>query len=328
MPPMRKKQSKDFIPILVGIIYRTEAKRKPPNSLSSSTPQDEKKVHSTNKPFSKQKIIAARGDNMDSLQRQNLKYYDDENPKNSVAWLHHRVDHLEILQGLLSQRIRDMEQENARELQLYAANMAENLRLKRAIEHWEEHANHRDGRPVTLEKNRGRPLGGLPKPAGLDLSAESEGESEDSSFEDGNDDDVDNDDDDDSICGATPPKPNARKAADVSGKKSGSKKPKADTTTTRRWTPGNTTQYNVYQCPAMGCSKKVHFAKKDNPPLNSQGLVCDQEPWCPKVWSNKIYQMRWHMKEKHPAVPEVNYPPGFAKLRERKGMKPKADPRV
>lgn len=241
--------------------------------------------------------------------------------------MQHRIDYLTIMQGFLRERILDMEQQNARQLQLKEADMAKTQRLKHEIEQWE--SKYRNDTPfyhaITLEKECGYPrvgrgTGGMSKPAGLDETEDSEGDSEgdsdESSFKDEGEDD---EDDDESM---TPKKPKVRKAGAVTGNKmnsgsgsgSSTKKAKQEAVTKLRWTPGNTEHYHIYNCPAIGCRKKVSFAKRNDPPLNGRGHVCDQEPWCKKVWGGKIYQMRSHMAKEHPMIPEVNYPPGFAKM--------------
>ena len=180
-----------------------------------------------------------------------------------MPWLQYRVDHLEILQGLLRRRIRDMEQQNAYLLQLKMDDMAETRRLKLAIEQWEEmNKNHHDNgtrfcrSTITLEQDSRHVVGGgkgVSKPSGLDESEEDE--TEESSLEDNIEDDEYVDDDEyGSLYGTTPMKSKARKAAVVSGDKNKTNSSNKKTKTTKRqWTPGNTTHYHIYHCPVMGC---------------------------------------------------------------------------
>ena len=220
--------------------------------------------------------------------------------------LQNRVDHLEILIGLMRQRIQETEKQNTRELRLNAAAAAETKRLTREIERWENaRKDARTCRPITPEEDGNDNPGGTCDPsaskptAGLNKSNENAGEGDDSL------------DGDDSNYEIIIQKPKARKATFVSANKS-NKKPKKAAAKSGRTYSFDKNDYHPYNCPAAGCTKKVWFAKKDKPRLNSEGQVCDQEPWRKEAFFNKIYHMRAHMAKQHPAVPKVNYPPGFA----------------
>lgn len=227
----------------------------------------------------------------------------DEN----IQVLQNRVEHLEILEGLLRELIRDMEEQNDRELELKAAAIAETKRLQQEVERWES-TEKSSGfcHPITPEEDANANIGGIrgasgSTSTGLDESEENEGNDEEKSL-----------DSDHNIYEDTPKKPRARKATTI-GRGKSNKKPKKSAPKSKRSYQFDKKDYHPYECPVFGCGKRVWFAKKDNPPLNSKGQVCDQQPWCKRFFYNKVSQMRMHLAEKHPNVPKVNYPPGFSK---------------
>ena len=66
------------------------------------------------------------------------------------------------------------------------------------------------------------------------------------------------------------------------------------------------------------CKWRKGFALELQPPLDTNGNVSDRSTWSTKTLANHISSVRGHMKNQHPEVAAVNWPPGFAYSRASK----------
>ena len=230
-----------------------------------------------------------------------------------VLDLQQRTEELEILVGLLRERVLLLEEQNTQGLNDKAGTIAENRRLKSQIEALEHSQPSSRQSTAGHSRTSAAPAGGKVKGSRFMENQElKEGIESDDDGDETNEEE-DGLPSDDSVYEETPKKPKARKPSTNNPNKSAKKAKMDNSATTQEQWHADSDDYYKYSCPVDGCDKNLWLHKKHNPTLNAKGEISDQEPWIGTHFNKKIRKMREHMKAFHPDWKEFDWPPGFAK---------------
>lgn len=249
-------------------------------------------------------------------------------PATTAAALELRVEQMQVLEGMLRERIRRLEAQGLRALEARSRMVAENRRYRRHIDEYRRH--RRGGGRVLAETqtldptlhddddddddpaiDKGsleqddywsvlvcRPTGSTTRPS--EDKEEENNQEDDQSFVESE------------VGSYDEPVKQPKSGAAAAGGKGTQKR--------QAYKVQDTANFYVYRCPVQGCHHEFGFNKKTRPPLNPDGTVSDDSFWPFAKFHNQTASVRAHMRRFHANIRQTNWPAGFAITRRRTKM--------